>query len=92
MPAVLTILETPNVLCFFVDVSKPDNAGGLAASVIVVLLLVATLIALLVYYLRTRRGAGAGLSSSSSSPSSDTAGFNNEIYEPEPVVSSSDSR
>lgn len=75
---------------FFVGRKKPDNAGGIAASVIVVLLLIATLTALLVYYLRTRPGAGAGLSPTP--PSSDTAGFSNEIYEPEPAVSSSDSR
>ncbi|KAI3361689.1 hypothetical protein L3Q82_002051 [Scortum barcoo] len=60
--------------------SKPDNAGGIAASVIVVLLLIGTLITLLIYYLQTRPvNAVTGSSSSSSAD----AGFSNEIYEPD---------
>ncbi|XP_054896543.1 apical endosomal glycoprotein isoform X2 [Poeciliopsis prolifica] len=39
--------------------SKPDNAGGIAASVIVALLLIGTLVALLVFYLRTKPDANA---------------------------------
>lgn len=89
IPAVLTPSNTKCSL-FSVDTKKPDNAGGIAASVIVVLLLIATLIALLVYYLRTRQGADAG--PSPSQPLPDTAGFSSEIYEPEPAVSSSDSQ
>ncbi|XP_035995951.1 apical endosomal glycoprotein [Fundulus heteroclitus] len=50
---------------------KPDNAGGIAASVIVVLLLIGTLVALLVFYLRTTPEAQAPPT---------TAGFSNEGY------------
>ncbi|KAM4719502.1 LOW QUALITY PROTEIN: apical endosomal glycoprotein [Anableps anableps] len=50
---------------------KPDNTGGIAASVIVVLLLIGTLVALLVFYLRTKPDAKA---------SSVAGGFSNEGY------------
>ncbi|MEQ2237519.1 hypothetical protein ILYODFUR_023848, partial [Ilyodon furcidens] len=53
---------------------KPDNAGGIAASVIVVLLLIGTLVALLVFYLRTRPELEA---------SSGATGFSNEGYVPD---------
>ncbi|MEQ2175905.1 hypothetical protein GOODEAATRI_022527 [Goodea atripinnis] len=57
---------------------KPDNAGGIAASVIVVLLLIGTLVALLVFYLQTRPELEA---------SSGATGFSNEGYVPDSTVS-----
>nr|XP_057920717.1 apical endosomal glycoprotein isoform X2 [Doryrhamphus excisus] len=58
--------------------AKPDNAGGIAASIIVVMLLIGTLIALLVYYLRIQRRV-----TTLTNPSPSTAGFSNDTYEPD---------
>uniref|UniRef100_A0A3B5QH38 MAM domain containing 4 n=1 Tax=Xiphophorus maculatus TaxID=8083 RepID=A0A3B5QH38_XIPMA len=57
--------------------SKPDNAGGVAASVIVVVLLIGTLVALLVFYLRTEPDANS---------LSLAIGISNEGYVPEDPV------
>ncbi|XP_074472870.1 apical endosomal glycoprotein [Sebastes fasciatus] len=67
------------------DLTSPtrDDSGGIAASVIVVLLLIATLIALLIYYLRIQQRINAMTGPSSSPPSSSSAGFSNDIYEPD---------
>ncbi|KAL7376442.1 hypothetical protein ABVT39_008220 [Epinephelus coioides] len=77
-------VDCANQVTDAVKTTKPDNAGGIAASVIVVLLLIATLIALLVYYLRIRQRVNnmAGPTSSISSSTAD-AGFSNESYEPD---------
>ncbi|KAM3874405.1 apical endosomal glycoprotein [Diretmus argenteus] len=61
--------------------SKPDNAGGIAASVIVLLLLLATLTALMYYYLRFREKVKA--SAAAQSTPSLPRGFGNASYEPD---------
>lgn len=64
--------------------AKPDDKGGIAASIVVVLLLIGTLVGLLVFYLRSRQEVSA------SAPSSARGGFSNEIYESDLTVSGSD--
>nr|XP_061836878.1 apical endosomal glycoprotein isoform X1 [Nerophis lumbriciformis] len=55
---------------------KPDNAGGIAASVLVVLLLIGTLVGLLIFYLHVQRRATL-----LSNPSA-VDGFSNDTYDP----------